>query len=424
MNKNISVKSKSKISFNNSILFLSANDFKEKSIQVIRKTPEAYVEAGWDVYYIVARDNSKNGNYFYESEINPEGINVIRFNMPFIKIKDYFQNHIIKTICSKFIGYTTIFMLFFKAIKIIKRHNIKVLYGYEIHGVLASSLCKLIYRSELVYIHRFMGSWLTSYYNQNKKIKLFLNLDAILALKLDSDLLIMTNDGTQGDKALKIVNSKSLHNYCFWVNGVDEQKLPIEKNIEFKNKLGLKNEKIFLSISRLNSWKRVDRAINSISLIKEENFKYFIIGDGELKNKLEKLVQEKNLENKVIFVGAIANAEVKKYLNIANVFFSLYDLSNVGNPLLEAIRANKIIFTLNNGDTSRWIKHRENGFIYDINDNLYQNLAKDIDELLNDKELENKILKNIELTEKEKLWTWEERMNAEVSEVKKLINDY
>lgn len=29
------------------ILFLSALDFKEKSIQVIKKTPEAFVKAGW-----------------------------------------------------------------------------------------------------------------------------------------------------------------------------------------------------------------------------------------------------------------------------------------------------------------------------------------------------------------------------------------
>jgi len=34
-------------------------DFKEKSIQVIRKTPEAYIEAGWDVHYVVARDGFK-----------------------------------------------------------------------------------------------------------------------------------------------------------------------------------------------------------------------------------------------------------------------------------------------------------------------------------------------------------------------------
>lgn len=48
------------------ILFLSGLDFKDKSIQVIRKTPEAYVNSGWSVHYIVARDTSSKGNYYYE----------------------------------------------------------------------------------------------------------------------------------------------------------------------------------------------------------------------------------------------------------------------------------------------------------------------------------------------------------------------
>ena len=46
----------------------------------------------------------------------------------------------------------------------------------------------------------------------------------------------------------------------------------------------------------------------------------------------------------------------------------MYTSTNVGNPLLEAIRHNKIIVTLNNGDTGDWIKHRVSGLIYDVDD--------------------------------------------------------
>ena len=56
------------------ILFISGIDFKEKSIQVIRKTPEAYVKRGWDVHYLVLRDVSKRGNYYYEEPLNPSGV--------------------------------------------------------------------------------------------------------------------------------------------------------------------------------------------------------------------------------------------------------------------------------------------------------------------------------------------------------------
>ena len=148
---------------------------------------------------------------------------------------------------------------------------------------------------------------------------------------------------------------------------------------------------------------------------------YFVVGEGSLRPQYEELVKKENIAGNVVFVGAVPNSDVKKYLNYADVFFSTYDLSNVGNPLLEAIRANKIIFTLNNGDTSSWIKHKVNGFIYDIDENLPEKMATDLLELINNEQLRERILINIKKTEKEKLWTWQERMEAEVKEVEALL---
>ena len=185
------------------------------------------------------------------------------------------------------------------------------------------------------------------------------------------------------------------------------------------------DEIILLSISRLESWKRIDRTIKIVSKLiktyKVLNIKYIILGDGLERNKLENLVKTENIENHVIFKGSIHNFEVKKYLNIADIFISTYDLSNVGNPLLEAIKANKIIFTLNNGDTNSWIQHKINGFIYDINNYLIDNMAMDLYELIHSPDLQKNIIENIKKTEKEKLWTWNERLNAEVREVEKLL---
>ena len=122
-----------------------------------------------------------------------------------------------------------------------------------------------------------------------------------------------------------------------------------------------------------------------------------------------------------MFHGALKHEEAIKLLLSCKLYISTYDLSNVGNPLLEAIRANKIIFTLNNGDTSAWIKHRENGFIYDINDSTVDDMAHDIVDLISDPLLMDQIKRNIQITEQEKLWTWNERMQAEFSEIEKLV---
>jgi len=414
---------------NKSILFLSALDFKEKSIQVIRKTPEAYVKEGWDVNYIVIRDNSKYDNYYYESEINPDGVNIIREYLPLQSVIDKFgSNRIIRRILQKIAYFLAVIKLHKIANKFLKDNKVDVIYGYEIHGVLSSNLLKLFGKMKnKKLISRFQGTFYSYYYYNKLYVKMIANLDHYLALYLPSDLCIMTDDGTQGDKALEILKSKNLKNYKFWPNGVDEQKLDHEKVLELKKELNPDNKFVFLTVCRLERWKRVDRAINALAILKSKynvnDFVYYIVGEGVEKNNLIKLSKDLGLEENVVFTGAIPNTKVKEFLNIADFFLSMYDSSNVGNPLLEAIRANKIIFTLNNGDTKRWIQYKENGFIYDIDDNLYSNIANDIFSIINDDNLKKHILEGVKKTELEKLWTWDERFQAEIDEVEKIIEN-
>ena len=417
-----------KMSKDKTILFLSALDFKEKSIQVIRKTPEAYLKYGWKVFYVVARDNSKYGNYFYEKEIFIDGIKLYRIYIPLTKIVDVIPFVIIRTIINKIRNWIAVIKMAKIAIYIIKNNKIDIIYGYEYHGVLAIKLLKILDKIDknTKVISRFQGTYYYYYYLKNKNFfKLLTNFDQKIALKFPVDLLIMTNDGTEGDWVLKKIKSPNIKNFKFWVNGVDEQILPKNEIEKLKYDLNLKDKIVLTTICRLESWKRVERGIYIIEKLvnkyEVKNLLYFIIGDGSEKNNLQDLVKKLNLENYIIFVGSVKNEEVKKYLNIANIFISTYDVSNVGNPLLEAIRANKIIFTLNNGSTGEWIKYKVNGFIYDLNENTIDNMAKDIYELINNKDLQKKIIENIKITEKEKLWTWEERFNAELNEVERLL---
>jgi len=414
---------------NKSILFLSALDFKEKSIQVLRKTPEAYAGNGWDVDYVVSRDNSSTGSYFYEKETNLAGVKTHRFYKPLTSLQDRINNHTIKTVISKIAGFIVVLKLAYLGNKIIRSKTIDVIYGYEIHGVLAVNLLALfgILRRVRI-VSRFQGTFWYYYYCRKMYLKMLLNADHYLALYLPSDLCIMTNDGTQGDKALAVLGSHNLKNYRFWINGVDEQKLPQSAMGCLMQKLHAEDcEMIALTVCRLESWKRVDRGIKAIAALRDKyevrNFRYFIVGDGPQKEQLEILAKTLRLSDNIVFAGAIHNEDVKKYLNIADIVISTYDSSNVGNPLLEAIRANKIIFTLNNGDTGKWIAHKVNGFIYDPKDedSAISDMAKDIYSLLKNDTFKNVLVENVKKIEKEKLWTWRERMDSEIYEVEKLL---
>ncbi|PHQ90963.1 MAG: hypothetical protein COB42_04155 [Sulfurimonas sp.] len=399
-----------------SILFLSIMDFTDKGIQVVKFTPEYFVKNGWDVDYLVTRDNSIHGSYFYQDIINPKGMDIHRMEMFQLRIAENLYNHTLKTIYSKIRGYISIIQLAWYGYKIVKSKEIDILYGGGPHGVLAAHLINMCIKNKKYVISRYYGIW--NLYNDflvnKKKIKLLLNWDILLSLWLKSSKVIITNDGTEGNKALKKIRTYNMKRLSFFVNGTNY--------IKSTNK----NMMSAYTVCRLVQGKRIDRIINIVNYIVHvlgvSNFIYNIIGDGQELKNLKKMVDKLNLNNNIIFHGAKINMALENITKDSAIFFSTYDVSNVANPLLEAIRAHKIIFTLNNGDTSSWIKHKINGFIYDIEDSLYETIARDVVDLFENQNLQNQIFRNIESTEKEKLWTWDERLESEYQEIYKLVH--
>ncbi len=403
------------------ILFVSALDFKEKSIQVIRKTPEAFRDSGWEVTFIVARDESKSGDYFYERVFNPTGIRVVRINWPLSRLQDRTRGSVKGTIVSKLRSYLAIIGLAAKAAGMLSIERFDVVYGYEVHGYLAVCLMRLLgmVRGARV-VARFQG------FKQKQGLMALLNWEMFLALLVPAHVCIMTDDGTQGDRVLRYLRSANAAGLRFWTNGVDPvPPLSESENICIRQKMGCPSKCFLLvSISRLVPWKRVDRGIRIVErLVKEygrKNIFYCIVGGGIESGRLQNLIAELDLTSHVKLAGPLEHSKALDLLRAADAFISTYDLSNVGNPLLEAIRAHKMIFTLDNGDTGKWIKHDENGFLYLPNDESIPAIARDLDRLMGSPELAIAIKKGILKTE-HRLWTWEQRMKAEVDEIAGLV---
>jgi glycosyltransferase involved in cell wall biosynthesis len=242
----------------------------------------------------------------------------------------------------------------------------------------------------------------------------------------------MTNGGSQGLDVLSKIKSP-VKNILFCANGVDLSSLdPVvveEIRARYYNN---SNKRYFISISRLDAHKRIDRGIRIIQkMVKVFNFtdlKFIVIGGGAEYQKLMDLIQSLNLQDYIEFLGPIRHEYVQYHLELAEIFLSMYTSTNVGNPLLEAIRRNKMIVTLNNGDTGEWIEHYVSGLIYDVNDDIdlsdqqYEIIAKDIIHVLKNPGQYDKLKAGIRDIEKRKLWTWNERFAAELSRVNKLLD--
>jgi glycosyltransferase involved in cell wall biosynthesis len=403
-------------------------DFTDSGIQVVKLTPEYFAKNDWNVHYVVTRDISQNGSYHYQDAVNPSGVTVHRTAMPSSRIGESLKNHVLKTIYSKLRGYLAILKLAWHGHGVLKNHKVDVIYGGGPHGVLAARLLKIIhYRKKLFTVSRFYGVW--DFYSktilEHRWFKLLLNIDVLVAFYLRADLKIITNDGTQGDKALGCIRPKTLDSLRFYVNGTDKPVFNESELIELRKSLAIENVFTVVCITRLVSIKRIDRCIQVAASIVHKcgmhNFRMLIVGDGVERIRFEKLARDLGVTDNIVFTGAVDNRHVKNYLAISNAFLSMYDVSNVGNPLLEAMRANKIIFTLNNGDTSTWVQHGVNGFIYDVDDAMIDRMAQDMAALANNAALQDTIERNIRITESEMLWSWDERLQAELTEVEKLF---
>jgi len=402
-----------------SILFISPLDLwsmgKGKGGPALYKTLTGYANRGWKVYFITGLQDEELLEDLHEN------ITVIRFNdAPWLK-------RIIQRV--KKVGFLAriLWWLYFQirafieAQKLHSKTKIDVVYGYEIFGIPVAKMLSKLWNVPMV--ARFQGTPLGVFW-QKKRFGFLRAWEDVLALRIPADLVIMTNDGTQGDRVLQQFGV-DMRKVRFWLNGVDRELFtPPFKKDDAKAILGLGGGHILLCVSRLANWKRVDRSIRALPSILEEypNTILVIVGDGPERGRLEQLAVELGIRERVRFEGAVPHSEVSKYLAAADVFLSLNDWSNVGNPLLEAMIAGKCIVTLNNGDTGKFIKNGENGVLLEYED--LARLPEVIKELLANEELRSRLGTNARKFAEEHFWSWEERIEAEVQEVNALLDRF
>ena len=397
------------------LLIMSALDFWSmgagKGGPALWHTITAYSERGWEVFFIT-------GNRAQGAPPDlPDNIHVIRFDAPWLKrlIQIRKLGFFFKVAWWLWFQW----MSFIKAQQLHAKHEFDVVYGYEIYGVPVAKVLSKLWHVPVV--SRFQGTsfgvgWLTRRF---RKIRAW---EHLVGLRTPVDLVIMTDDGTQGDRVLSSLGV-NMDRVKFWMNGVDWDpfKILMEKE-RIREVLNIDlSKQVLLTISRLVSWKRVERSIQALpDVLKRFSDAVLItVGDGPERERLERLAENLGVREYVRFEGAVPHQEIPKYLAAADVFLSFYDWSNVGNPLLEAMMSGKCIVTLDNGDTGRFVKNGDNGILLEYKE--LPKLPEVIKELLADDERRKRLGANARKFAEEHFWSWEERMSAEIKEVTKLI---
>jgi len=152
----------------------------------------------------------------------------------------------------------------------------------------------------------------------------------------------------------------------------------------------VERKKIVLNVGALTSRKGQRYIIEACRRINSPDWKFIILGEGEDRKHLEKLIVELKLEDQVELLGSVKN--VNDWLLESSIFVFPSSLEGLPNALIEALTAGLpcVSFDCETGPRDL-IDDGENGFLVPVGD--VDLLTLRIKELMEDSELRNRFSK-------------------------------
>ena len=151
----------------------------------------------------------------------------------------------------------------------------------------------------------------------------------------------------------------------------DEQKLLSRRFIfdefvsQHKKKFNIRDEKIILYVGRLNHIKGIDLLINAFYMAKVKNARLVLVGEGQDKDNLEKLVRSKNLDSKVIFAGFYSGNELYAWYDLASLLVLPSRYEPFGAVVNEALIFGCPVLISKYAGATDFIQDEVNGWIMD-----------------------------------------------------------
>ena len=268
-------------------------------------------------------------------------------------------------LCYNFVGY-------FRIKKAIKEYNINAIYErYAFFTWVGTYIANrknipiILEVNEISGIERVRGQVLVRLAKMIEK-RIFKSVNAIVVV---SDFLKRQISDKMGINADKIY---------VMPNAFDPKKFnPNIDGSEVKSKLKLDSKIVIGFVGSFVNWSNLDSLIRLFSEISKESqdAHLMLVGDGPMRNILERTVNDKNLDNKVTFTGSVSHANVSKY--IANMDICLIPQSNeYRSPvkLFEYMAMAKPVIAPRLEPIEKIVIHEKNGILFNqSNDNSLKN---------------------------------------------------
>lgn len=153
-----------------------------------------------------------------------------------------------------------------------------------------------------------------------------------------------------------------------------------------------KEENIIVSVGRLSYEKGFDMAVNSCKILVDKGFKirWYLVGDGNERGKIQELVAENRLQDKFILVGAQSNPY--KYINVADIYVQPSRFEGKSIAMDEAKILHKPIVATNFTTVNDQIENNVTGVISEMNE---ESLAITIASVLMNSNLKEDLKNNL-----------------------------
>lgn len=212
------------------------------------------------------------------------------------------------------------------------------------------------------------------------KSKLKRNIDKKIYIKYN-ELVFVSNDNMKNFQEvysdIKTENMHVIYNYI-------DSNLVVEKSKEHID-FGQASERKFVTVCRLVEQKALDRLIKVHGKLIKDGYdhKFYIIGDGPEKDRLNNLVEKENVKESFIILGEKENPY--PYIKEADYFCLLSYFEGYGMVLEEAKILNKKIIITDTAARESMDGYRNGVILNNDEEGIYNGLLK----ILKDDEVEN-----------------------------------
>jgi glycosyltransferase involved in cell wall biosynthesis len=274
-------------------------------------------------------------------------------------------------------------------------------------------------------VKRVYGTWLTQdWFHATTLRQKLLCLPHFAAWIWPFDLMVISNDGTEGDRVARLLRIPD-RKVMMCMNGVDKTwSADGKRSTWLRKELGYDSSHfVLMTLSRLTQWKRQDRVLRAMPAIISAvpNARLLLVGDGMMRQSLETLASELKLTHVVQFMGMVPHSRVREMQSVADVFLQTNDLSCLGNSLLEAVVCGRAIVTWNVGRTCDLIKHGINGIL--LPDAEPETLAEAVISLARCPAKLTALQQGARDYAERQLQSWDERLDMEIDRIERLRNN-